>query len=138
MGRRATLSGYRAAVRQDLSDDQWHAVEAGELTAPSGTTYTRRTTRMKRKDAASLVESGCPVVTYWPGGLPEMTRVIWHDGEDARAAWESARGEITSDTPRLASSRCHRHRRPLGVTGRRRLAGFHLAPLRAVQRGGEG
>ncbi len=100
MGRRATLSSYRAAVRQDLSDDQWYAVEAGELTAPSGTTYTRRTTRMKRKDAASLVESGCPVVTYWPGGLPEMTRVIWHDGEDARAAWESARGEITSDTPR--------------------------------------
>jgi hypothetical protein len=64
------------------------AVEAG---AP--------TSRMKRKDATSLVESGCPVVTYWPGGLPEMTRVVWHDGEDARAAWESARGEVTSDTP---------------------------------------
>ena len=26
-------------VRQDLSEDQWHAVEAGELIAPSGTTY---------------------------------------------------------------------------------------------------
>jgi hypothetical protein len=87
-------------VRQDLSHDQWNAAEAGELTAPSGTTYSRRTTRMKRKDATSLVESGCPVVTYWPGGLPEMTRVVWHDGEDARAAWESARGQVTSDTPR--------------------------------------
>jgi hypothetical protein len=87
-------------VRQDLSEDQWHVVEAGELTGPSGTKYTRRTTRMKRRDAASLVESGCPVVTYWPGGLPEKTRVVWHEEQDALLAWESARGEVTSDTPR--------------------------------------
>jgi predicted alpha/beta hydrolase len=60
-------------VRQDLSADQWNGVEAGVLTAPSGISYTRRTTRMKRKDATTLVEAGCPVVTYWPGGLPEMT-----------------------------------------------------------------
>ncbi len=66
-------------MRQDLSAEQWHAVEAGELTAPSGTTYRRRTTRLNRKDATTLVQSGCPVVTYWPGGLPEKTRVIWHD-----------------------------------------------------------
>jgi hypothetical protein len=87
-------------VRQDLSDGQWNAVEAGELTAPSGTSYSRRTTRMKLKEAGLLVHAGCPVVTYWPGGMPEMTRVIWHDGENARAAWESARGEVTSNTPR--------------------------------------
>ncbi|MFP5370703.1 MAG: hypothetical protein ACLGI3_08140 [Actinomycetes bacterium] len=87
-------------MRLDLSDDQWQAVEAGVLTAPNGTTYTRRTTRMKRKDATTMVESGRPVVTCWPGGLPEMTRVIWYDGEDARAAWESARGEVTSDPAR--------------------------------------
>jgi hypothetical protein len=90
-------------VRQDLSNDQWHAVEAGEVTAPSGTRYSRRTTRMKRKDAASLVESGSAVVIYWPGGLSEMTRVVWHDGADATAAWESARAELISDPPRPPS-----------------------------------
>jgi hypothetical protein len=86
-------------VRQDVSDEQWNAVEEGELAAPSGTFYSRRTTRMKRKDADSLVASGCPVVTYWPGGLPEMTRVVWHDGEDAREVWAGARAEVTSDAP---------------------------------------
>ena len=70
---RATLP----TVRLDLSDEQWNAVEEGEVTAPNGTVYGRRTTRMKRKDADSLVASGCPVVTYWPGGIPEMTRVVW-------------------------------------------------------------
>ena len=87
-------------MRQDLSAEQWHTVEAGQLTAPSGITYRRRTTRMERREATTLVESGCPVVTYWPGGLPATTQVIWHDGTDARAAWESARGEVTSETPR--------------------------------------
>jgi len=75
-------------------------METGVLTAPSGTSYTRRTTRMKRKDATALVEAGCPVVTYWPGGLPEMTRVIWHDGADASAAWEGVRGQLSSNIPR--------------------------------------
>ncbi len=87
-------------VRQDLSDEQWDAVDGGQLIAPTGVTYSRRTTRMKRQEAASMAESGCPVVTYWPGGLPEKTRVVWHDGADAGAAWESARAEVTSDSPR--------------------------------------
>jgi len=87
-------------VREDLSAAQWDAVDVGQLTAPNGTTYSRRTTRMARKTAASLVESGCPVVSYWPGGLPEETRVVWHDGDDARVAWASARADVTSDTPR--------------------------------------
>jgi hypothetical protein len=91
---------YRAAVLQDLSDQQWNAVDGGQLSAPTGITYSRQTTRMKRQKAASLVESGCPVFTYWPGGLPDKTRVVWHDGADARAAWKSARAEVTSDSPR--------------------------------------
>lgn len=70
------------------------------LTAPNGTAYARRSTRMKRKEATALVGAGCPVVTYWPGGLPEMTRVIWHDGADGRAEWERVRGQLTSDSPR--------------------------------------
>ena len=49
-------------ARQDLSDEQWDAVDGRQLIAPTGITYSRRTTRMTRKDAASLVESGCPVV----------------------------------------------------------------------------
>lgn len=93
-----------AAVRQDLSDEQRDAVDGGQLFAPTGTTYSRLTTRMKRKEAASLGESSCPVVTCWPGGLPEKTRVVWHEGADARAAWQSARGEVTSDSPRPARS----------------------------------
>ncbi|NEM07723.1 hypothetical protein [Geodermatophilus normandii] len=87
-------------MRQDLSGEQWDAVDAGRLSAPTGITYSRRTTRLKRRDAASRVESGCPVVTYWPGGLPERTRLVWHDGEDARAAWDSVRAGINNDDPR--------------------------------------
>ncbi|WP_097184619.1 hypothetical protein [Blastococcus haudaquaticus] len=86
-------------MKQDLSGEEWKAVEEGELVAPTGTVYGRRTTRMKRRDADSLVASGCSVVTYWPGGLPEMTRVVWHDGEDARGAWADARADVTSETP---------------------------------------
>jgi hypothetical protein len=86
-------------VRQDLSADQWHAVDEGQLTGPDGRTYNRRTTRMKRKEAAALVETGRPVVTYWPGGLPEKTEVVWNDQDDAKRAWAEVRAAVTSDTP---------------------------------------
>ena len=87
-------------VRHDLSDEQRDGVDAGQLLAPTGIAYIRGTTRMKRREAAALVQSGCPVVTYWPGGLPEKTRVVWHDGPDAAAAWEAARSAVTHDHPR--------------------------------------
>ncbi len=86
-------------VRHALSAEQWNAVENGVLTAPDGRSFTRRTTRAKRKDAAALVESGWPVVVYWPGGLPEKTSVLWHDGEDAQLAFAEVRSALTSDTP---------------------------------------
>ena len=92
-------------MRHDLSADQWNAVETGVLTAPNGISYTRRTTRMKRKDATALVDVGCPVVTYWPGGLPERTRVIWYDGAEARAAWETVRSRLSSDITRAHAGR---------------------------------
>jgi hypothetical protein len=67
---RSGAAGYSIAtvppVQRDLSDDHWNGVEEGELTAPTDVVYSRRTTRMKRKDAASLMATGCPVVTYWP------------------------------------------------------------------------
>ncbi len=86
-------------MRPDLSAEQWDAVEHGVLTAPDGRSFTRRTTRAKHKDATALVEDGCPVVVYWPGGLPERTEVLWNDGEDAHLAFAEARSALTSDTP---------------------------------------
>lgn len=86
-------------MRRNLAPEQWDAAEAGTLVSPDGRTFTRRTTRMKRKRAAELVAASCPVVSYWPGGLPEHTEVVWHDGPDAASAWEKARAAVTSDTP---------------------------------------
>lgn len=86
-------------VRHDLPGEQWDAVDQGVLAAPDGRTYRRRTTRVKRRDAAALVASGCPVITHWPGGLPGRSRTVWHDGDDAISAWAGARGVVTSDTP---------------------------------------
>lgn len=86
-------------MRQDLSVEQWNAVEQGVLTGADGKTYRRRTTRAKRKDASALVEGGCPVVTYWPGGLPEKTQLVWHDEDDALVAFAEVKPALTSDTP---------------------------------------
>ncbi len=99
-------------VRRDLSEEQWDAVDAGRLTAPTGTVYDRRSTRLGRRQAALLVDSGRLVVTHWPGGLPERTEVVWHDGDDARTAWEGARASVTGDARGAAS------RRPVVTAGR--------------------
>jgi len=90
---------YPPFVRVDLSAEQWHAPESGAVTAPDGRLFSRRTTREKRKAVSALVEAGVPLVTYWPGGLPEKTRIIWHDGDDARAEWIEVRPRLTSETP---------------------------------------
>jgi hypothetical protein len=66
----------------------------GRLVGPDGRTYGRRTTRVQRSEADCLVESGCPVVTYLPGGL-----VVWHDEDDAWPAWADARPALTTDVP---------------------------------------
>ena len=86
-------------MRFDLAPDQWDAEEAGTLTAPGGRLFTRRTTRAKRRVAAELVAAGCPVVTHWPGGLPEKTRLVWHDGRDAVLAWEEVSPRLISEPP---------------------------------------
>ncbi|SNS17608.1 hypothetical protein SAMN06893096_102358 [Geodermatophilus pulveris] len=87
-------------MRHDLSGEQWRSVDEGRLTGPDGVIYSRRSTRTKRRDAAALVASGCPVVTYWPGGLPAKTELVWHDAEDARVAWTDAAGLVSSEGPR--------------------------------------
>ena len=85
-------------MRVDLSAEQWHGVEDGAVTAPDGRVFSRRTTRDKRKAVAALVEAGAPLLTYWPGGLPERTRVLWHDEDDAKTAWAEVRPSLTSET----------------------------------------
>jgi len=49
---------------------------------------------MKRREVDALVESGRPVLTYFPGG-----RLVWHDENDARPAWADARPLLTTETP---------------------------------------
>jgi hypothetical protein len=41
----------------------------GQLVGHDGRSYTIRTPRIDRRE----IESGCPVVTYFPGG-----RLVWH------------------------------------------------------------
>jgi hypothetical protein len=81
-------------VRRELSDGEFDALGMGQLVAPDGRTYARRTTRMKRREVEALVESGCPVLTYFPGG-----RLVWHDEDDGWPAWADARPLLTTDTP---------------------------------------
>jgi hypothetical protein len=84
-------------VRYDLARDQWHAIDAGAVMGPDGRRYVRRSTRMKRKQAAALAAGGCPLLVYWPGGLPEKTRLEWFDGTDALSAWTEHGSSVTSD-----------------------------------------
>jgi hypothetical protein len=83
-----------AVVRRELSDRDWNARGHGQLDAPDGRTYHRRTTRMSRGEVEALVEAGSPVVTYLPGG-----RVVWHDEDDSWPAWADARTSLTSGLP---------------------------------------
>jgi hypothetical protein len=50
-------------VRRDLA----HA-RVGQLVGPDGRTSAIRTARIDQGEIEALIESGCPVVTYFPGG----------------------------------------------------------------------
>ena len=58
----------------------------GEFVGPDRRTYSLRTPRIRPSEVAALVEGGCPVVAYFPGG-----RLLWHDEDDAWPAWADAR-----------------------------------------------
>ncbi len=58
----------------------------GQLVGGDGRTYSMRVARIERPEVEALIESGCPVVTYLPGG-----RLLWHDEDDAWPAWADAR-----------------------------------------------
>jgi hypothetical protein len=68
-------------VRRDLAN-----ARMGLLVGADNRTYSIRTPRIDATEIEALIESGCPVVTYLPGG-----RLIWHDEDDAWPAWADAR-----------------------------------------------
>lgn len=89
-------------MRMDLTGEQTPASQgAGTVTGADRLTYTRRTTRVARRDADELVSSGCPVIfdLYGHG------RFEWCDGVDAGTEWADERAYvITSDpTPKQLS-----------------------------------
>lgn len=80
-------------MNTDLADDQWEAVGRGELTAPDGVRYVRRTTRAKRRDCDVLISEGTSLVLfYWAGG-----QLDWLDGTDADKGWREVRAAVTSN-----------------------------------------
>lgn len=68
-------------MRRDLAN-----ARMGQLVGADGRTYAVRTPRIEGAEVEALIESGCPVVTYSPGG-----RLVWHDEDDAWPAWADAR-----------------------------------------------
>jgi hypothetical protein len=68
-------------VRQDLAN-----ARMGQFVAPDGRTFSIRKPRIDRDEVEALIESGCPVVSYFAGG-----RLVWADEDDAWPAWADAR-----------------------------------------------
>jgi hypothetical protein len=65
----------------------------GQLVGYDGRTYSQCAPRIDRREVEALIGSGCPVVTYFPGG-----RLVWHDEDDAWPAWADARSAPESVT----------------------------------------
>ncbi|TFV53129.1 hypothetical protein [Blastococcus sp. TF02A-35] len=68
-------------VRTDLAN-----ARMGQLVGADRRTYSMTGVALGPAEVEALVESGCPVVTYLPGG-----RLLWHDEDDAWPAWADAR-----------------------------------------------
>ena len=75
-------------MRRDLAN-----ARMGQFVAPDFRTYSMRESRIPRPEVETLIEAGCPVVTYFPGG-----RLLWHDEDDAWPAWADARSAPESVT----------------------------------------
>jgi hypothetical protein len=65
----------------------------GQFVGFDDRTYSLCSARIERSEVEELIESGCPVVTYFPGG-----RLVWHDEDDAWPAWADARSAPESVT----------------------------------------
>ena len=75
-------------MRRDLAN-----ARMGQFAGPDGTAFSLLTSRIEPPEVEALIESGCPVVTYSPGG-----RLLWHDEDDAWPAWADARSAPESVT----------------------------------------
>jgi hypothetical protein len=65
----------------------------GQFVGPLGHTFSPRTPRIEAAEVEELIEAGCPVVTYLPGG-----RLLWQDEDDAWPAWADARSALETVT----------------------------------------
>ena len=68
-------------MRRDLAN-----ARMGQLVGADGRTYAIHSPRIEPPEVEALIETGCPVVTYFAGG-----RLVWHDEDDAWPAWADAR-----------------------------------------------
>jgi hypothetical protein len=75
-------------VRRDLAN-----ARMGQFVGLDERTYSLCSARIEAAEVEALIESGCPVVTYFPGG-----RLVWHDEDDAWPAWADARSAPESVT----------------------------------------
>jgi hypothetical protein len=92
-GKGARVIRHDQRVRADLSVTQWNAVAQGQIVAPDGTMYVRRTTKAKRRDCDALLADGAPLVLYyWAEG-----QLDWFDGNDTKDAWMNVRPAVTSE-----------------------------------------
>jgi hypothetical protein len=73
-------------VRTDLAN-----ARLGQLVGADRRTYSMTGVALERAEIEALIEGGCPLVTYLPGG-----RLLWHDEDDAWPAWADVRGERLS------------------------------------------
>ena len=77
-------------MRRDLANARMGQFVGPE---PDWRTYSLRSARLEPSEVEALIEGGCPVVTYFPGG-----RLVWHDEDDAWPAWADARSAPESVT----------------------------------------
>lgn len=80
----------------DLADRQWDAITRGQITSPTATRYTRRSTRTRRRDVDTLIQTGAPLILYYFAG----GQLDWYDGHDATEAWRRVRRDVTTDAPK--------------------------------------
>jgi hypothetical protein len=76
----------------DLAEAQWETVESGQLDAPDGTRFVRRTTRTSRSQADLLVSSGAPLVVYSYGA----GQLDWYGGRHVSTMWSQLRTHLTT------------------------------------------
>lgn len=65
------------------------------MTSPAGRRFTRRSSRIKRRDADALITAGAPLVLYWFSGR----QLDYFDGTEAVEQWRVVRHALTSQTP---------------------------------------